>query len=1075
MTSAQVWYRFIGVRSTEAATVWLFFLHNFFLGIGTILVYVAANVILLENHPQTSLPIAYVSAALAMMAVGRIYTYFEHHLLLKRLAFRVLLAVSVLTFILGLFVLFGHSVASAVAIMVGYRMIYLLTNLEFWGVSAVVFDVRQGKRLFSIISSGDMPAKALGALLSVVVHAHADLVLLLLTAFVAFGTAMYVLRLTIKSHVVDVSPAQTRIHRRPTPPLISQLFGGSELVFSMCLSLAAIACVVTSVEYFFFVNVKQKFHHQVDLMQFIGFVLILTYLSALAFKLVLSWKTFERIGIRWSLAMLPIVALFGIALFGILLESNVSETGLLVYFCGLYLLLEVLRRAVFDPIFLVLFQPLTPHTRLKGHTLVKGFYEPLGMALAGVLLFSLHYFPLLPYWIPFVWMALFMGLALFFLNRTYRHYLDTLKNALERRFLGSDDLLIPVAARKAIISNLQSADSTDVLNAIDWLQQHEPAILVAQSATLLQHPDGSIRVRTLSSLQVQTDPTLLFAVATTDTEPILRQSAAHWLAQHPDAGSQHLTDLWQQTDLSIRIGAIQGRLKANPDDQTARQHLSDLLKSDAITHRKAVLTLHAFFTQSQQHLMVDEALTSQDVALQQAGIQVAGSLIGSRLTPTVIGLLTKPLLWRAAMESLISGGEAVVPYLRMAVQPQANRLLIQRIARVCGHIDAPESRELLAELVELPNLFWRAAALKALRNFDPLTADSSRFQAILDEEWQLAQRLFRSLAGDPNVYLATCLEYELTLLQQRVFGLLMQLYDPQPIADAQRGVANATRDRKANALEMLDNLIPQPVYRSLQTLVDDLPVDEKLRLLAKLLAPVPDSEPIEVYIIRQGEAYFSDWTISVALHQIKASEGILTYIYPHLNSSNLLIHESAISALQQLATNEADSQQKLVASLNGHDYMSIKHSQTAQISAVDRVIALKRTALFADTPENVLSSVAQIMNEVTFHEGQEIFAKGETGTSLFIIYDGEVGIFDGSEQLAKFTKGGFFGELALLDAEPRSATAIAHSDTLTFRIDHDDFYDLMEERGEVLQNIIRALCQRLRRQNELLRDLSASA
>ena len=107
MTSAQAWYRSIGVRTSEAATVWLFFLHNFFLGIGTILVYVSANVILLENHPETNLPIAYITAALAMMGVGKIYTYFEHHLLLKRLAVRVLLAVIVLTFVLGMLVFWG--------------------------------------------------------------------------------------------------------------------------------------------------------------------------------------------------------------------------------------------------------------------------------------------------------------------------------------------------------------------------------------------------------------------------------------------------------------------------------------------------------------------------------------------------------------------------------------------------------------------------------------------------------------------------------------------------------------------------------------------------------------------------------------------------------------------------------------------------------------------------------------------------------------------------------------------------------------------------------------------------------
>lgn len=1068
MTAAQTLYRFLGVRSTETSIVRLFFLHNFFLGIGNILVYVAANVILLENHPLTSLPIAYVVAALAMMAVGRIYTYYEHHLLLKRLAIRVLLAVVILTFVMGAIVWLGHSVVAAVAIMAGYRAIYLLTNLEFWGASAVVFDVRQSKRLFSIISSGDMPAKALGALLSVLVHAHAELFILLLIAFGAFLSAMYVFSLTVKAHVVDVAPARMQLHRRPQPSLIRQLFGGSELVFSMCISLAAIACVVTSIEYFFFVNVKEKFHHQEDVMKFIGTVLVLTYLSAMVFKLLFSWKTFERMGIRWSLAVLPIAGLLSVVVFVLLHEMGTTETGLLIYFCGLYLLLEVLRRAVFDPIFLVLFQPLSPQTRLKGHTLVKGFYEPLGMALAGLLFIGLHHSPALPSWLPFVWIALLMSLALFFLNRTYRSYLDALKNALERRFLASDELLVPTTARKAILANLKSTHTADVLNAIEWLQTNEPDTLVAQSSTLLQHQDKLVRTSLLSTLSTQLEPAVLHHVATTDTESTLRQTAARWLARHPQTPPELLDTLWQQTDLCIRIGTIQGRLEVQSADTVAQQQLSALATAIEVDKQKAALALLPFLDNVAQYILVEQALSSPVKSLQQAAVRSMSTVVSPQLTPKLVELLTSSIFWRDALQSLISNGSASLPYLRATIHPHVSQAFIQRIALICERIASPDSRQLLIELAELPNLFWRASALRALRIFDPIEAESSRFQDLLNEEWQLAQRLIAGIDGEEDTIMVASLEYELTLLIQRIFGLLTQLYGSEVIANAQRGVLHAVRDRKANALEMLDNLIPQPTYRSLQTLVDDMPVAEKLRLLTKFNGPLADPQPIRRYIIQQGNTKFSDWTISLALRSISVDAVSTTSLNHFLDSSNPLIRESALTVVAQLPQNNPDRQQLLTSRT------TMTHHQTTQISIVDRIYALKRTSLFASTPENVLSSIAQIMNEVTYHEEQEIFKKGETGTSLFIVYDGEVGIYDGTEQLATFGKGGFFGELALLDAEPRSASAIALTHVLAFRIDQEDFYDLMEERGEVLQNIVRALCQRLRRQNEVLRDLSAS-
>ena len=192
-------------------------------------------------------------------------------------------------------------------------------------------------------------------------------------------------------------------------------------------------------------------------------------------------------------------------------------------------------------------------------------------------------------------------------------------------------------------------------------------------------------------------------------------------------------------------------------------------------------------------------------------------------------------------------------------------------------------------------------------------------------------------------------------------------------------------------------------------------------------------------------------------------------LLPYLTADNELLRESAGLAAQTLARHRG------VAVTVVFPQLAMSHSPTpseARVSALERVIVLKSTALFAHTPENVLSSIVPIMKEVTFVEGQEIFAKGDLGTSLFIVHDGQVGVFNGGQALATFGPGDFFGELALLDTEPRSATAAALSEVLAFRLDQEDFYDVMEERAEVLRNILRMLCQRIRRQNDKMRELA---
>ena len=1098
MISATSLQNLFGIKASETRTVGLFLLHNFLLGIGSVLVYVAANVLLLEHNPEQSLPLGYIGGALAMMAVGKVYTYFEHHLLLRKLAVRVLLAVVALTVVLGLLVWLGHSVAAAVAIMAGYRVIYLLTNLEFWGVSAVVFDVRQSKRLFSTISAGDMPAKALGAILAALIHGDAQLPILLGVSFVAYLAALLTLRATLNSHTVEATARPVRRVQKAPGKLTRQLFGGSELVLAMCLSLVAISAVISGVEYMFFIHVKHKFHDSEDVMKSVGIILAITYFAATFFKLLVSRQALERYGVQWSLRLLPVAALASLVIFGGLkVTHGYTQTEQLFFYCGLYLLLEVLRRTVFDPVFLVLFQPLAPPQRLAAHTLAKGFYEPLGMGLTGLLFFAFRYSGLLESGLPFLWMGALLLLALLFLRRTYLSYLAELKEGLGRRFTETAELAMPDAARHVVLAHLLSRHPTEVLNAVAWLRQHEPSTLAAHAPTLLEHADERVRLALLATPEAQPLPVeALQALALRDTAPAVREVAAQQLAAAiPDAPA--VTALLTGPDLAARQGAIRGSLATTAPHDTARSSLYQLLPkagrgASPASGLAALKLLNLFPLDIQQHL-VESQLASAEPDLVKATLTALGSVSHLQLAHHLLAALDNRQHWATAVGSLVKLGPAVVPLVREALLREAEPAHPQRLASVLERLDTSASRAVLVELAQHPHLFSRGVALRALRRFPARTADRPTFEHLLSEEFTLATQLLQGLVADGRPAFAATIDYELTLLHQRIFGLLAQLYDAESVATAQRNVAHAARERQANALEILDNLIPRAIYQGLQALLDDTPIADKAALFARLTAGnalpqshaavpagnaaaagyaavVPAPEPLPALLLRRSHIAFTSWTLSVALRHWQPTEpDAPALLRPYLTSPYLLLRESAQVAATALAAHLGQS----LSALQLPDAMSHSHATSeARISALERVEVLKNTALFAQTPENVLSSVVPIMKEVTFREGEEIFAKGDIGTFLFIVHDGEVGVFTGSQQLATFGAGDFFGELALLDAEPRSATAVALSEVLAFRIDQEDFYDVMEERAEVLRNILRMLCQRIRRQNEKMHELA---
>ena len=133
---------------------------------------------------------------------------------------------------------------------------------------------------------------------------------------------------------------------------------------------------------------------------------------------------------------------------------------------------------------------------------------------------------------------------------------------------------------------------------------------------------------------------------------------------------------------------------------------------------------------------------------------------------------------------------------------------------------------------------------------------------------------------------------------------------------------------------------------------------------------------------------------------------------------------------------------------------------------VEKVLILKALSIFKDTPEHILADLAPLMQEEEYEQGTLIFREGEIGDCMYIIHQGEVNIHKGGTSLAKLKEKEVFGELALLDAEVRSASATTNTDCVLFRIEQEPFYELIDNRPEVARGFIKILCQRLRAQNE---------
>ena len=139
--------------------------------------------------------------------------------------------------------------------------------------------------------------------------------------------------------------------------------------------------------------------------------------------------------------------------------------------------------------------------------------------------------------------------------------------------------------------------------------------------------------------------------------------------------------------------------------------------------------------------------------------------------------------------------------------------------------------------------------------------------------------------------------------------------------------------------------------------------------------------------------------------------------------------------------------------------------------------ALQSLPLFKDLSKRDCTLLLNIVHNRIYVAGEYIFYQGDPGLGMYLIRDGEVeikreGTSKKAVQLAKLKKGDFFGELALVDGEKRSASAIAIKDTklaVIFKPDLEDYIEKLPKKGiKIMRGIAEIIAARLRKVNEEL-------
>ena len=130
---------------------------------------------------------------------------------------------------------------------------------------------------------------------------------------------------------------------------------------------------------------------------------------------------------------------------------------------------------------------------------------------------------------------------------------------------------------------------------------------------------------------------------------------------------------------------------------------------------------------------------------------------------------------------------------------------------------------------------------------------------------------------------------------------------------------------------------------------------------------------------------------------------------------------------------------------------------------------LAKVPLFRGCSPEAIEQLAEVTAEFAFAADQAIVQQGQVGNGLHVIVSGGARIVVGGEELARFGPGDFFGELSVIDQQPRTATARAIGSTVCLALASWDLMAVLEREPQLAMNLLRELAGRLRNADVQLR------
>lgn len=754
-----------------------------------------------------------------------------------------------------------------------YYVLYVLVEvmgalvlLQFWTLANELFNAREAKRLYGLIGAGGMVSNVLiGFAVGKVALRFGASALLLLCAALLFGTAT-------SSLVAGRLGRQRMFARAATGKPPRRRSGRARWAFASghlrAVALLAVLTffTITLVDFQFKVIAAQAHQGSLDqLAAYFGYFNSVVGVLALALQLFGTGKILNRAGVVGSLAVLPLSLALGtlsLAIFPALWAASLAKGADTLF-----------RYSINDATTQILYLPVAQGARASAKTFIDGVVKPLAIGLCGLALVGYRS------WLggdPYLLSWLCLGLCggwLALVARLRPSYLSSLRENLRHRRLDLESArhrVMDGSTSSVLTRALESTDPREVKNALELLPHMENLQLDARVEPLLDHRLAELRIAALEYYARRQEMRFANSIFRKfeDDDPHVRAAAIDaFCSIGRDKAVRSVRPFLTDLAPEVRSAAVTGMIRFGGLDGVlvAAEALKQL-----IAHPEPVMRLHAArvlgaigVTNFYQPVL--ELMNDRDPPVRKEAIRSAGVLKSPEFVIPLIYKMQSIETSGEAMEALSAYGSSIVPTLGKVLSNPLEEPIIRRsVGRVLGRLGTAEAVQFIARHLEEPDEELRArlyrALARAVKGRRVVLPDQRPVEQAFARELERAFRALaqsevlglgpgptsstpRDKASGAEALLSSALSEKVLHTERRIFLLLAVLYPDADMEQIHGGIRDASISdaarRRANAVELLDNLLDGSFKKKLLPLLEELPRAERLRL-AREAMEVPE-------------------------------------------------------------------------------------------------------------------------------------------------------------------------------------------------------------------------------------------